>query len=173
MSGQTDSGREHRVVLLADADVLIDYRDSEISILRLAGRHLGRLIVIRSVLDEVRGITASDCQRLGIEVMENETEDFLEAAGIETRASFHDCLCLVACRKEGWTCVTNDAVLRRLCEHHGVRTRRGLGLMVDLVRLGALTPSRAIEVARLIQESNPHHINDRVIARFHTALEEL
>ena len=114
MSGQTDSAREHRVVLLADADVLIDYRDSEISILRLAGRHLGRLVVIRSVLDEVRGITASDCQKLGIEVMENETEDFLAAAGIETRASFHDCLCLVACRKEGWTCVTNDAVLRRL-----------------------------------------------------------
>ena len=101
MSGQTEHA-PRRTVLLADADVLIDYRDSEISILRLAGRYLGRLIVIRSVLDEVRGITASDCQRLGIEVMENETEDFLAAAGLKPGRRFTIvCVWSPAVRKGG------------------------------------------------------------------------
>ena len=38
-------------VLLADADVLIDYRDSELAILKLVARHLGRVAVISSVLE--------------------------------------------------------------------------------------------------------------------------
>ena len=37
------------------------------------------------------------------------------------------------CREEGWTCVTNDGALRRLCKLHDVKTRFGLRLMVDLV----------------------------------------
>jgi hypothetical protein len=80
---------------------------------------------------------------------------------------------LVTCREEGWTCVTNDGALRRLCERHGVETRFGLGLMVDLVAVGALTQRRAVAVAHQIQASNPLHINERVLARFMAALEEL
>ena len=37
-------------VLLADADVLIDYRDSELAILELVSRHAGRVAVISTVL---------------------------------------------------------------------------------------------------------------------------
>ena len=61
-------------VLLADADVLIDYRESDLAILALVARHLGRLAVLPSVLDEVRGVTAEECGRLGIEIVEVETE---------------------------------------------------------------------------------------------------
>jgi hypothetical protein len=45
--------------------------------------------------------------------------------------------------------------------------------MVDLVAAGALTQRRAVAVARQIQASNPLHINERVLARFLAALEEL
>ena len=69
--------------------------------------------------------------------------------------------------------MTNDGALRRLCERHGVETRFGLGLMVDLVAAGALTRRRAVSVARQIQASNPLHINERVLAGFMAALEEL
>jgi hypothetical protein len=95
------------------------------------------------------------------------------AAEVESSVSFNDRLCLVACREEGWTCVTNDGALRRLCERHGVETRFGLGLMVDLVAAGALTQRRAMTIARQIQASNPLHINERVLASFLAALEEL
>ena len=158
-------------VLLADADVLIDYRESDLAILALVARHLGPLAVLPSVLDEVRGVTAEECGRLGIEIVEVETEQMLLAAQVESSVSFNDRLCLVMCREEGWTCLTNDGALRRLCKRHGVETRFGLGLMVDLVEAGALTRRRAVAVARRIQASNPLHITDRVLARFLHALD--
>ena len=153
-------------VLLADADVLIDYRESELAILNLVVQHVGQVAIVPSVLEEVRGVTATQCARLGIEVVEVSTALMLQATQVESSISFNDRLCLVVCREEGWTCVTNDGALRRLCERHGVETRFGLGLMVDLVAAGALTRRRAVSIARRIQVSNPLHINDRVLARF-------
>ena len=161
-----------QTVLLTDADVLIDYRESEIKILELVVQHMGRVVVLAPVLDEVQGVTPAQCAQLGIEVVEVETEQLVRATEVESRVSFNDRLCLVACREEGWTCVTNDGALRRLCERHGVTTRFGLGLMVDLVAAGVLTRRRAMAVARQIQASNPLHINERVIQRFLEALGE-
>ena len=159
-----------QTVLLTDADVLIDYRESEIKILELVVQHMGRVVVLAPVLDEVQDVTPAQCAQLGIEVVEVETDQLVRATEVESRVSFNDRLCLVACREEGWTCVTNDGVLRRLCERHGVATRFGLGLMVDLVAAGALTRRRAMAVARQIQASNPLHINERILARFEDAL---
>ena len=155
-----------QTVLLADADVLIDYRESEIKLLELVVQHIGRVVVLATVLDEVQGVTPTQCTQLGIEVVEVETEQLVRASEVKSRVSFNDRLCLVACREEGWTCVTNDGALRRLCERHGVATRFGLGLMVDLVAAGALTRRRAMAVVRQIQVSNPLHINERVLQRF-------
>lgn len=159
-----------RTVLLADADVLIDYRESELDILKLVVQHIGRLVVLASVLDEVRGVTPAQCKQLGIEVVEATTEQLVQASEGESRVSFNDYLCLIACRDEGWTCVTNDGALQRLCQRHGVATRFGLGLMVDLVAVGALTQRRALAVALQIQTSNPRYINERVLARFRSLL---
>ena len=53
-------------VLLADADVLIDYRESDLAILGLVGQHVGRVAVLPPVLDEVEGVTATECADLGI-----------------------------------------------------------------------------------------------------------
>lgn len=153
-------------VLLADADVLIDYRESDLTVLELVVRHVGRVAVVPSVLEEVRGVTAAQCARLGIEVIEVTTDRMLQVAEVESSVSFNDRLCLAVCREEGWTCVTNDGALRRLCRRHGVETRFGLGLMVDLVAAGVLTRRRAVSVARRMQLSNPLHINDRVLSRF-------
>jgi predicted nucleic acid-binding protein len=162
-----------RTVLLADADVLIDYRESDLTVVALVGRYVGRLAVLPSVLDEVSDVTATDCVALGIEIVEVETERMLGAAALESSVLFNDRLCLVACREEGWTCVTNDGALRRLCERHGVETRFGLGLMVDLVGAGVLTRERAEAVAHRIHSSNPLHINERVLSRFFSALDAL
>lgn len=159
-------------ILLADADVLIDYRESGLEVLQLVGQHIGRMIVISSVLDEVRGVTAAKCTQLGIDVIEVETERMLQAAEVESSISFNDRLCLVACREESWTCVTNDGALRKLCKRHGVKTRFGLGLMVDLVAAGTLTKRQAMAVAHRMQVSNPFHINALVLSRFSDALDE-
>ena len=59
-----------RTVLLADADVLIDYRESDLDVLELVGEHVGRVAVLAPVLAEVRGVTPVQCARLGIEVID-------------------------------------------------------------------------------------------------------
>ena len=153
-------------VLLADADVLIDYLQSEFAVLSLVVEHVGHVVVLEQVLDEVRGLTAAQCSRSGIEIVAAETERMFQAAAVESNVSFNDRLCLVMCREERWTCVTNDGALRRLCLVHGVETRYGLGLMVDLVAAGVLTRRHAVSIARQIQASNPFHINERVLERF-------
>ena len=129
--GEVGSESPDPTVLLADADVLIDYRESELAILALVGQHVARVAVLPPVLDEVHGVTATECAEFGIEIVEVETAPMLQAAEIESRVSFNDRLCLVMCRENEWTCVTNDGALRRLCERHGVETRFGLGLMVE------------------------------------------
>ena len=161
------------IVLLADANVLIDFHAADIEVLQLVGRHVGRVAVLAQVLDEVRGVTRTDCRRAAITVVEVATHRLLGAAAIEARVSFNDRLCFVACQEEGWTCVTNDRALRRLCERHGVPTRFGLGLLVDVVAAGAMTPQQAMAIARAMHESNPLHVNERVIARFKSALARL
>ena len=88
-------------VLLADADVLIDYRESELAILNLVVQHMGRVAVVPSVLEEVRGVTAVQCVHLGVEVIEVSTDRMLQAAKVESSVSFNDRLCLVVCREEG------------------------------------------------------------------------
>ena len=160
-------------VLLVDADVLIDYRDSELDVLKLIGQHVGPVAVLSPVLDEVRGVTRADCERLSVSVLEVATSRLLRAGRADSSVSFNDRLCFVVCDEESWTCVTNDRALRRLCKRRGVHTRYGLELMVDLVACAAITPKRAMSVAYKIHESNPLHINERVISRFKNALDRL
>ena len=103
------SGQPSRATLLADANVLIDYSKSgDLGILSLVADRLGPLVVVSTVLDEVRELEADDCARLGIEIVEATTEQQIRAASIEARASFNDRVCLVVCLDERWTCVTND-----------------------------------------------------------------
>ncbi len=171
--GNVGSTSPAPTVLLADADVLIDYRQSDFSMLALVVQHVGRVVVLPPVLDEVHGVTATACTEIGIEIIEVETERMLQAAEIEAQVSFNDRLCLVMCREHEWTCVTNDGALRRLCERHGVGTRFGLGLVVDLVAAGALTREQAEDIARRIHAANPLHINERVLGRLAGALDAL
>ena len=76
--------------LLADADVLIDYRESDLDVLKDVGRRVGRLAVLSEVLDEVRGLTRRKCASLGMEVIDVETPTLLAAAEVKAPVSFND-----------------------------------------------------------------------------------
>jgi hypothetical protein len=163
---------EARGTLLADADVLIDFVAGGLSVLQLTAQHIGPLYVLRQVLDTVDGLSERDCRRLGIQVIEADTEALLEAGSKSGALSFEDCLCLITCRDQEWTCLTNDGSLIRECGGAGVPVRRGLSLMVELVQDGVLGRRRALRVAEAIHEANPHHINDQVLELFRAALDE-
>ena len=160
-----------REILLADADVLIDYVGSDPSVLGLVSEHVGDLFVLAQILRTVRSLSARECKQHRIQVVEADTETLIEAGSRSGGAlSFDDWLCVSTCRYRSWTCVSNDRVLLRECRKARIRVRRGLGLMVDLVRTGIIPVVRAQEVAAAMQERNPHHINGRVIEAFHRAI---
>lgn len=170
MSGRTESAAR-RATLLADANVLIDFRDAEaMSLLALVAQHVGPLLVTSNVLGEVRGIDEEDCAQLEITVLSPSTEQLQRAGNLRLGISLPDAVCLVVCLDGGWTCVTNDRALRRQCSLHGIPIRYGLRLLVDLVEVGAISRGHAELVAGRIHEANPLHINRRVIERFMAGL---
>ena len=162
-----------RGTLLADADVLIDFAGTDPRLLSLVAQHLGPLKVARQVLETVANLSAADCVRYGIEVVELETDILLEAAAGVGRLSFEDRLSLLVCRGRSWVCVTNDAALRAACEAEGVGTKRGLRLLLDLVHTGHLSKSHALRAAKAIAELNPRHIHAGVLAAFRADLDAI
>ena len=160
-------------VLLLDADVLIDYRDSDLTILALIVQHLTPVHVVREVVDEVDALSLGRCRELGLTAIEVEPQVLLQLATLPRRLSRYDRLSLQVCRENDWICATNDRLLRRLCDEHRVRTKWGLELMLDLVSAEALSPSRALETARRIHANNPHHISEKILDRFSSRLDLL
>ena len=95
--------------------------------------HVGPVRVIRHVLETVTGLTKTACSKHKIGMIEVETPMLVEAGRQSGPLSFEDWLCYLFCKEEKWVCVTNDRALRRECDRGKVLSRRGLGLMVDLV----------------------------------------
>lgn len=153
-------------LLILDADVLIDYANSELRVLGLAARHLGPVHIAKPLLAEVEQLSESDCAALGLNLVEPTLEQLLEAGSQRGPLSFADRLCLILARDQGFICVSNDRRLRKECSTEGIRVLWGLELMVELVRLDRLHADKALRIAKAIHESNPRHISPGIIARF-------
>lgn len=152
--------------------MLIDYVNSDVSVLALAARHVGSIYVLSTVLTEVDGLGEEDCDRLGLQVYEPQLSQLQAAAQKRGALSTQDHLCLILAQEEGWTCVTNDGALRRACGRHRVPVLWGLELMIELVQLGQLAEAEATAVAQLIHQANPFHITTAIVARFVQRLRE-
>ena len=99
--------------LILDANVLIDYCATDRSILTLISRHVGQIHVPVELLEEVKALDESECDRLGLHVFEPELEQLAAAGKRRPGLSYYDHLCLLVAKQGGWTCVTNDGKLRR------------------------------------------------------------
>ena len=159
--------------LLLDANVLIDYEGAALDILGLTAKHLGSTAVAAGVFAEVDSLEPEDLVSLGIDILHPTPEQDRRARRLPSGTSFNDRLSFIVCRDGGRVCVTNDLGLRKLCGRHGVPTKYGLELMVDLVAVGALERSRAEEVARMIQAGSPDFYPDRILGRFEAMLDAL
>ena len=157
--------------LIVDANVLIDYAETEPQILALVTRFIGPVLIPRPLLHEVQQLSEKECRSLGLEVIDMHLELMVEASALGGALSFEDWLCLLNAKESAGICVTNDRRLRKECEASGVKVRWGLELMADLVRGRKLAPERALDVAWAIQASNPTHITPAIIERFERRLE--
>ncbi len=159
--------------LLIDANVLVDYLATDVTVLTLVSKHIGQVNIVSTVLDEVTDLDEALCEHLGFRVVEPTLEQAITAAEHRGRLSFEDKTCLLVCKDQGWTCVTNDKALRKACTKDGVSVLWGLKVMVELVRIGQLSPEEAIRVAHLIQEQNAAFITQAIMRAFREKVENL
>lgn len=153
------------MLLLVDANVLIDFAATDREVLELVVRHVGPVHVPRDVFDEVDQLDEATCAALGLVIVEGTLDQLAEAGAARGRLSFPDRVCMILARDNGWTCVTNDGRLRRECEAVGIQVRWGLQLLLALVESGAMTANRAVSVAEAVGRTNPH-MKPEVVAAF-------
>jgi predicted nucleic acid-binding protein len=158
--------RSPRRLLIIDANVLIDFTSTDLSVLALVAKHLGEVHVPLPLLEEVDQLDESLCGQLGLRVVEPSPDALVRAAAVRGQLSFQDHLCLVMAKESGLTCVTNDKALRRACSEEGISRLWGLELMIELVAGGHLTADAALATARAIRVANPLHITAQIVAKF-------
>jgi predicted nucleic acid-binding protein len=147
--------------------VLIDYIKTDRTVLELFVKYVGPLYVTSPVVDEVDEIDdENELVSLGLFIIEPEIEDAYTAGVRSGPLSFEDWLCLLTAKRHGFTCVTNDKNLRKLCRQEGVSLLWGLELLVELHKVGGIQIKEAESIAQAIQLSNPRHITDKIVTRF-------
>ena len=159
--------------LISDANVLIDFAATDLEVLEILARSLGRIHVARDVLREVKALSEAEALRCGLLICEPSLEEIMAAAERGGALSTRDKLCLAIARNRGWACLTNDQLLRKKCTNAGVKLVWGLEALLILVRKGHLTKARATKTAHLIHQNNPHHITTDIVTLFLALLAEV
>ena len=154
--------------VITDANVLIDYVESDITMLAIYSSEIEQVLIPESIFDEVEQLSLPECERYGLQVVE-EDMDVMMLASTEVHGplSYQDKVCLYLTKSmDDATCITNEKALKRFCEEQDISVKRGLKLMIELAEV-------VIGVALKIQENNPLFINDAVIEDFKAKVAEV
>ncbi len=152
--------RVRRKAAICDANVLIDYAEADEDVIRELVTYWGTVYVPTRILHEVRKLTQERAEDLGLTIIETPLT-LPEYPGL----SGPDRACLHFVISEGWTCIANDALLRKACERHGGKVVWGLEMLLKLVSAGQITAARALGIAEKINEVNPE-ITDKILTEF-------
>lgn len=160
-----------RNLFVLDSSVLIDLHATEPAVLALISKHVGTLHVTSSMLaEELPALSADDCDALSIHVVEPPLKVLTTAAMKIAGLSFHDRVCMFLARENGWTCLTNDARLRRECKVRSIPFQWGLEPVIDLVKAGHFQRAKAKALITALHLRSPGHYKPIVVARFLTAI---
>lgn len=161
--------------VITDANVLIDYAESDITILALYSTEIEQIIIPDTILEEVEQLTLEECEHYGLKVIDEDMKVLtLAANNSHGPLSFQDKVCLYLTKSiDGATCITNEKALKKLCENEGVPVKRGLKLMVELVEQKKIEPDVVIDVAEQIHENNPLFITSKILDDFRALIEAI
>ncbi|NQV31755.1 MAG: hypothetical protein HQ515_03630 [Phycisphaeraceae bacterium] len=154
--------------LIVDANILIDYAKSGPSILLLVSKYIQQLYVPLPILHEVKDLSRSDIEKLGIDVVEPSLTQLINANELrqtKPTLSGQDAICLVMAEDNEWICLTNDKPLRSLCYERNIDCLWGLEIMIQLVSMEKLTVEEAYRTALDIQSKNKY-IKAETVERF-------
>lgn len=158
---------------ILDANVLIDYCNSDLSVLETLSRRIGQVYIGKPTVDEVDQLTLREARKRGFTAVVPKLEIGLHAARKRGGLSFSDRVTLLLARENSWCCITSEKELRRECVKEGVSVLWGLEPMKILVANGAITPAKAVKTARLIQASNPAFITAEIISKFEKQIAQI
>jgi predicted nucleic acid-binding protein len=164
---------EQPPAFVIDANVLIDYADSDPSILTLFSKNIGSIHIIPDVLEKVEQLNTKECRRLGLVLAEPTLEQYLEAGKKIPGLAFDDTLCLILARDHHWTLISTDKALRSACKKAHISLLWGLELMLPLVEKNLLSPSQAQKTAARIHTLNPGFVHQQIIESFTKKIEDL
>lgn len=153
-----------------DANILIDYKDSDLNILSLFSQKLGTLYVPVQVAAEVKNLSLQDLANHQLIIYEPDLMELSTAYAYKGALSPEDYLCFLVAQKYKWCCVTNEKRLRNECERNNIATVRGLRLLIELCQKGHITKSDAEVIAHKIHTVNPKHISESILQDFRSEL---
>lgn len=140
-----------RAQLVLDACVLIDFCLEDSTLLGLAAQHLGHVVVLSPILEEVGQLDNAECERLGLLVVEPEVELVVEASSLRRGGlSFRDRLCLLFAKNHDATLYTNDKALLNAATADEISAQWGLEILFELAAVGQLSASEALGAAQSI-----------------------
>ena len=159
--------------LLFDADVLIDFQNSDFTILSEVSKYIGDIYTTSRVVKEVDGLDLELCQQVGLEVIIPERRIVKLADRKIGQLSKSDRISLLTAVDLGLNLVTNDSDFRKACKKRSVRTIRGLRLLLNLVEKSDYPIKNIKEIVEMIQESNYIHISSEIVDEFYKELEKI
>jgi len=142
--------------IICDADVLIDYLDSNKRIFPKISKQICVVYIPLPILSEVKQLVGVEAKKLGLIIFEPTLKQVTEASQRGGPLSFEDKICLIMARDERWACVTNDRNLRKKCREEGVDVMWGFDLMLLLNQKGELSKKEAQDTANKIRTNNPY-----------------
>jgi len=170
MNFKTNLGGE----FIIDAVALIDFLDGDPALLPIISRHLGRIWIATTTLDEVEQVKEGDCAELGMFLVQPSIQQLSEASvyAEDTALSISDAITLVLARDNNLILITNDVALRKESMKSGINVLWSLETIIYLVEKKCLSYEEALEIARRIHLANPRFITREILQSFSDKLEK-
>jgi rRNA-processing protein FCF1 len=164
---------DHDLPFIVDANVLIDYCDSDLNMLSLVSQKVSAIHVSRSTLNKIGQLSEAQADKYNLVIQTPDLKTALEASKERGRLAKDDRETLLLAKEHGWTCITNDKALRRECEKDGVKVLWGLEPMKILIKQKLITSAKAIKIARLIRLNNSAYITQEILAKFEAEVKDI
>jgi hypothetical protein len=152
--------------MIIDADVLIDFIKAEKTVLKLFAEFIGTIYISSTTANQVDNIENNELTDLGLIIIEPDIED-IELALDKTlyngsfgRLGFEDSLCFLTAKRNSYTCITNDKILRKLCQLEKISILWGLELLLLLYKSNGISAKEAINIAHTIKNMNSNITQD-------------
>ena len=159
--------------LLLDANVLIDFQDSDFSVLRDVKENVAEIFVLRYIFEkEIPDLTEQICNKVGLVIIQPKKSVIEESEIKIGQLSTGDRLNLFTALDSEFSLVTNDKKLRKVCEERKGKVIWGLQLLVILVENSEYSIDDAISIGEKIGENNVR-ITDKDVGEFIKKLEKI